>query len=113
MTIGPLDATPSAYPRTSRYYGIEQAVHVADDGQEIPYLRRRLLPRAGDLAVITEYEVRDGDRPDLVANQFLGDPEQWWRIADANPVLDPRELTDTAGKKIRITLPEGVPGAAR
>jgi hypothetical protein len=109
-----LDAVPapSPYPRTSRYYGIEQAVYRAVDGEEIPYLRRRLLPQPESLAQIGEYVVREGDRPDLVANQFLGDPEQWWRIADANPVLDPRELTDTAGKKIRITLPEGVPGAA-
>ena len=42
--------------------------------------------------------------------QYLGDPEQFWRLCDANRALRPQELTDTIGKKLRITLPEGIPG---
>ena len=34
-----------------------------------------------------------GDRLDLLAARLLGDAELWWRIADANPELDPEELT--------------------
>jgi hypothetical protein len=44
--------------------------------------------------------------------RYLADAEQWWRIADANPVLDPAELTAEPGRTLRITLSEGVPGAA-
>ncbi len=108
MTSNPVEATPSPYPRTSRYHGVEVAVRTR--GRQVPYLRRRLLPRPGGFAAIGEHTVSAGDRPDLLAHQYLGDAEQWWRIADANPVLDPRELTGTPGRKVRITLPEGVPG---
>ena len=105
----PLDAipAPSKYPRTSRYFASDQLQH---DG--VPYLRPRLLPSPDSFSVITTYEVRAGDRSDVLAFRQFGDAEQWWRIADANPVLDPRELTDTPGRKLRITLPQGVPGTA-
>ena len=42
---------------------------------------------------------------------YLGDPLQYWRICDANGAMRPDELTDTAGRRLRITLPEGIPGA--
>ncbi len=59
---------------------------------------------------IYDHVVNDGDRLDSLAFRYLGDAEQWWRIADANPALDPRDLTSVPGNRIRITLPEGVPG---
>lgn len=39
----------------------------------------------------TGYHVwRDSDRIDQVAEKFLGEGDQWWRIADLNPdILDP------------------------
>ena len=43
------------------------------------------------------------------AAQYLGDPEQFWRIADANGVTAPETLTDEAGTIVRITLPADVP----
>ena len=93
------------YPRTSRYHDSEQLVH---DG--VPYLRPRLLPDPTSFATISTYEVRAGDRADVLAFRQFGDAGQWWRIADANPVVDPGELTATPGRRLRITLPEGVPG---
>lgn len=102
--------SPTAYPRTSRYYGVDSAVHVSADGRRIPFLRRRLLPRAESFVTIAEHVVNDGDRADLLADRYFGDAETWWRIADANPVLDPRELTGDPGRRLRITLPQGVPG---
>ncbi len=112
----PMDAmaaavpSPASYPRSSRYYGVPTAVHVTADGRRIPYLRRRLLPLPEEFVPISEHEVSVGDRPDLLAHRYLGDAESWWRIADANPVLDPSDLTATPGAKLRITLPQGVPG---
>ncbi|WP_020672142.1 hypothetical protein [Amycolatopsis nigrescens] len=103
---------PAPYPRTSRYHGVETAVHRTPDGREIPYLKPRMPPQPTSFTTIRVHEVREGDRSDLLAHHYLGDAEQWWRIADANPVLDPRELTATPGRRIRITLPEGMPGSA-
>jgi hypothetical protein len=111
----PLDAVrpPTSYPRTSRYFGVDTAVFPVPGGPGFPYLRRRLLPSPDSFTTITEHVVGAGERPDVLAFRFLGDAEQWWRIADANPVLDPRELTAEPGRRIRITLPQGVPGGGR
>ena len=105
-------APPSQYPRTSRYHGTAVKTFTAPDGTQIPYMARRLLPDPASFTTISEYTVVAGDRPDLVAFRFLGDPGQWWQIADANPAEDPRQLTATPGSKIRITLPQGIAGSA-
>ena len=74
------------------------------------YLRRRFIPPPDDFFLLQEHTVTEGQRLDTISNQYLGDPEQFWRLCDANGVMQPNELTDTVGGKIRITLPEGVPG---
>jgi hypothetical protein len=48
---------------------------------------------------------------DNLAARYLGDPLQYWRLCDANGALRLAELTEVVGQHIRITLPEGVPGA--
>ena len=60
-----------------------------------------------------EYRVVAGDRLDNLAARFLGDPLQSWRLADANGVLRMESLVEEIGGRIRITLPEGVPGGER
>jgi len=111
----PMDAMAAAvpsltpYPRSSRYYGVPAAVHVTTDGRRIPYLRCRLLPPPGSFVPIAEHEVSVGERADLLAHRYFGDAETWWRIADANPVLNPTDLTSTPGRRLRITLPQGMP----
>jgi hypothetical protein len=52
----------------------------------------------------------EGDRLDTIAAKYLGDPEQFWRIADANGAMRPEELTDAIGDKLHITLPQGIGG---
>jgi hypothetical protein len=94
----------------SRYSGIDAAAYVTADGRTIAYLRRRFVSPPERFALLQEHVVRDGDRPDLLAYQYLGDPEQYWRIADANAVFWPEELTDLPARLVRITLPEGIPG---
>ncbi|MGH7229842.1 MAG: LysM domain-containing protein, partial [Nitrospiraceae bacterium] len=42
---------------------------------------------------------------------YVGDPEQFWRLCDANAAMRPEELTGIIGRVLRITLPEGIPGA--
>ena len=97
---------------TSRYFGHPTAQHRLSNGRTISYVRRRFVPPGSRFALLYEHAVSDSDRPDTVAAEHIGDPEQFWRLCDANDVIDPHELTDTAGRRIRITLPESIPGPA-
>jgi len=100
----------SSFPATSRYYGIATATLAAPSGKTIVYLRRRFVPPAERFELLFEHTVIEGDRLDNITARYLGDPEQFWRVCDANNAIDPDALTATAGAKIRITLPEGIPG---
>jgi hypothetical protein len=98
------DVIPGAnpYPRTSRYYSTGIAVHTLPDGTEVRYAKRRLLPPLPDPENTSPHVVTDGERPDLLGQRYVGDPEQWWRIADLNPVIDPRDLTAHPGHTIAV-----------
>lgn len=93
----------------SRYNGVAQGLHITNDGREIPYIRRRFIPPPDQYALLHEHEVQEGERPDTLSAAEFGDPEQFWRICDANVVIDPHDLTRTPGAQVRITLPAGVP----
>jgi nucleoid-associated protein YgaU len=47
--------------------------------------------------------VSAGDRLDRIAAKIGGDPEQYWRICDANNVMHPLELTNEPGTTIKIS----------
>jgi hypothetical protein len=96
---------------TSRYYGIPTTTMTRPDGTTIAYVRRRLLPPLDRFELLLEHAVKEGERLDHIANTYLGDPEQFWRIADANTEPQPDDLVQTPGRRLRITLPEGISGA--
>jgi hypothetical protein len=96
------------FPQNSRYYGIETARAVRVDGTVVIYLRRRFAPSPGSLATSHFQTVVEGDRLDRLAAAYLGDPEQFWQICDANAAMRPDELTETIGRPLRITLPRGM-----
>jgi len=98
------------FPPSSRYHGVATAKLEDADGNTVVYVRRRRISPPERFFLLQEHTVAEGERPDIIAHQYLGDAEQFWRLCDANAVMDPNELTDTPGQKIRITLPEGVPG---
>ena len=95
---------------TSRYAGLATTTHVQADGTTIVHLRRRFLPMADRFTVVHEHTVKEGERLDIITVQYLGDPEQFWRVCDANEVMRPEELTETPGTAVKITLPEGIAG---
>ena len=99
------------FPSTSRYYNYNTATLSTSDGRTIVFLTRRFLPQPERFSLLQEYVVSEGDRLDNITARFLGDPEQFWRICDANRAMRPEELTETIGRRLRITLPEGIPGA--
>ena len=94
------------FDHTSRYYPLETAFWADPDGREIAYKRRRFLPRPEDLQVLAEWPVAQDDRFDLVAARTLGDSQAWWRIADANRVMDPVDLTEQIGRRLVIPAPQ-------
>ena len=98
------------FPITSRYYGVETATLEVRGGRALAYLRRRFVPPPERFALLQEHIVVEGDRLDNVTARYLGDPEQFWRICDANAAMRPEQLTETIGRRLRITLPEGIPG---
>ena len=100
------------YPPTSRYYGIATAMHKSASGEETIYLRRRFLPQPSRFALLHEHVVTEGERLDQIAFKHMSDPEAWWRIADANRAMHPDTLTESPGRRLAITLPEGIPAPA-
>lgn len=95
------------FPVTSRYYSVETVKLTTADGREIIYLRRRFIPVSNN-AVLTEYVVGMGDRLDNITARYLGDPEQFWRLCDANNAMRPDDLTAEIGSRLDIPIPSGV-----
>ena len=96
------------FPPTSRYANIEIAQLDLGQGRTVNYLRRRFVPQPGRFVPLLEHVVVEGDRLDNITARYLGDPEQFWRVADANGAMRPDELTETPGRRLLITLPEGI-----
>jgi hypothetical protein len=109
LDAGVLSSSP--YPPNSRYYGVALTTTLSSSGETIAHLRRRFVPPPERFAVVHEHLVVQGDRPDNLAAFYLGDPELYFRLCDANGVIAPDELTATIGTRIHITLPEGIPAA--
>lgn len=103
-------ASVSPFPPNSRYHATRLATLLDADGNPVRYLRQRLLPDPAALVRVGEHVVAPEDRLDLIAAAALQDPELFWRICDANPSLHPDELIARVGRRLRITLPEGIPG---
>jgi len=102
------------FPTDSRYYGSKTLTYVTPTGESIAYLARRIVPQAGapNFATVAQHNVRQGDRLDLIAAKYLGDPLMFWLICDANGAIEPDDLVETVGRVLNITTPQGVPGAA-
>ena len=115
MTTDPIQllidagAIPSSpFGASSRYSGVKLAVYQRrPEDPPVPYVGRRFIPPRGSLAIAAQPRVASGERPDSLAARYLGDPLLYWRIADANAVVDPNELTDTLGRRVDIPLPPG------
>ncbi|MBH5369762.1 LysM peptidoglycan-binding domain-containing protein [Bradyrhizobium glycinis] len=107
--IAPTSAQGTLFGPASRYFGLATTSLQTRDGQTVIYLTRRFLPQADQLALLQTHRVVQGERLDNIAAQFLGDPEAFWRLCDANNAMRPNELTETIGRQLRITLPQGIP----
>ena len=43
-----------------------------------------------NLSLYDEYDIKDGETPELVADKFYGNPELHWLVLHYNDILDPR-----------------------
>jgi hypothetical protein len=102
LGAGAVPAT--SFPSSSRYAGVPV------DTDPVPHLHRRFVPGPSRFSSLHEVAVSESDRRDLLAAAHLGDPELWWRLADANGIVDPRDL-ERPGRRVHVTLPEDVPGS--
>lgn len=96
----------------SRYKDIEVAEWTPPaangrPGNTITYVRRRFLPDPASFSELTRHTVTEGDRLDNVTATYLGDPELFWRVCDANNAMAPEEMTAQIGRKLRIPLLQG------
>ena len=107
-----LDAfKPSQFPPNSRYLNTQVATRQTTDGRTVIYLRRRFVPPPERFALLNEHFVVEGDRLDNITARYIGDPERFWQICDANGAMQPDKLTEEPGRALRVTLPDGIPGA--
>lgn len=93
----------TSYAPDSRYYGLAPLAYTTADGQTIQYVARRFIPQPQSFATIAVHTVAQGERVDVMATQFFGDPLLYWRLCDANLAVRPDDL-ETAGLIIKITL---------
>jgi hypothetical protein len=100
----------TAFAPASRYYGLGTAT-VSIDGRNVIYVVRRFVPPPERFQLLQEHSVTQSERLDNITAQYLGDPTLFWRLCDANRAMRPEELTETVGRKLRITLPDGISGA--
>lgn len=106
--------TPSPFPPTSRYATVEVTTHTESGGRVIAHFRRRLCPDPEQLTPVSTYTVVQDDRLDRIAARTIGDPLQFWQVADANRAMRPDELAEPIGRRLTIALPAGfggLPGA--
>lgn len=102
-------AIPSSpFVQQSRYNGVELALlQRRPDEPGVVYVKRRFIPAPSTIAIAARHAVQSQERPDLLGARYYGDPLLYWRIADANAVVDPNELTDTLNRRVLIPVVQG------
>jgi len=106
----------SPFGESSRYRNIPIVTETLSDGGQVRRVLRRFLPQPESMATMSEHSIQMGQRLDNIAYQYLGDPELFWQVCDANRAMRPAELTDhpivhDLPRRIRIGLPPGVPAS--
>jgi hypothetical protein len=96
------------FDKTSRYSSLQvlTLTITESDGstRDISYVERRFIPPADGTVTLVQHIYQQGERLDNITARYTGDPTQFWRVCDANTVLDPDELTEEPGQLIRIAL---------
>ncbi len=97
-------------PVTSRYYNVGTNTTSDPDGNPIIFLRRRFVPPPDHYFSQQQHRVSQGERLDNITAKYLGDPEQFWQVADANLAMHPEELTEITDRILQIPQAAGISG---
>jgi hypothetical protein len=57
------------------------------------------------MQTLAEVAVGSSDRLDLITARAIGDPEQFWRVCDANDAMRPDDLL-VVGRLLKIPVPQ-------
>jgi hypothetical protein len=101
---------PSPYSANSRYFSVALRTRTAPDGTVTQFAGRRIIPAIARYRPLDRYRTEGDERIDLLAAEFYGDAEQYWRICDANGVEDPADATAPEGRILIVPLPLEVSG---
>ena len=79
--------------RGSRYEDVEQEIYSDASRGVVRSLERRPIGNYHEYGYL-EHTTIEGDRLDLLAGMYYGQPLLWWVIADANKatIFDPQNL---------------------
>ncbi|MEM7613591.1 MAG: LysM domain-containing protein [Pseudomonadota bacterium] len=100
--LTPVTTGTAPFPPDSRYHGLAQRQTTLPDGREVAYVARRFVPPPAAITPTTTHVVQGGDRLDLLAAQYFGNPTQGWKIVEANGVRDPRDVLRETGSRLAI-----------
>lgn len=78
----------------------------------VTYVRRRPMPVPHQGIVAATHFIVSGDRPDRLAGRYLADPQQYWRLCDAEGVIQADEIAQPLGHRLDIRLPDPTGGLA-
>ena len=96
------------FESTSRYAPVEEAsIDLPQrDGsiRTVRFKRRRFLPSPASLTPLLEHTLASGERLDIVAARYAGDPTAFWRLCDAHEVLRPEDL-EVVGRVVIVAMP--------
>ena len=81
----------STYDANSRYAGIATYPVTDHRGRTVTVVG---VPPHRDVALAGYHVLRQGQRPDHLASQYLSDPTGFWRIAEANDAMQAEWLSE-------------------
>ena len=93
------------FPLNSRYNASNIRQYTTPAGDTVPFVGRRIVPALDRYQALDRHRAVAAERIDRVADEFYGDPEQYWRICDANGVEHPAQALDPVGRLLLIPVP--------
>lgn len=91
------------FEQNSRYHNLKDQTYTDESGIEIMYKSRRILAQSDLIPSMVNITVKRNQRLDQISAQTLGNPQYFWKIADANTTLETRDL-EQPGIELRIPL---------